>query len=351
LKKAQVEKHRYKCRRSQTMSCIDCNKDFHLEEYAAHTKCVSENQKYGGANYVSKTNKGEAKQEKWFEQVQRAIDSIDFKKDPRLKSILEQVKNYSNIPRKQQKFESFLKNSLKIRDPNLVGKAWKAISDSVEKEMKIDNAEKKEKIDTQEKEVKKETEIENGEKIGIDKGDQGKIDNQDIGKIDTDQPKKKKDRKKRKIDNQEVIKDIDTDHQKSEIETDLKEKSKTDGSSKKRKIEAAENGSSKEIEPKSESIEDEKPNDDSSTNPEKSENGGRKKFKWNKAIKSFLKSNGKEMKLKKVREEMIDQYRQISNKYKLPEDEVANLFDQALKRLNVRETLVLDGKIVRLAES
>uniref|UniRef100_A0A915JRF1 Zinc finger C2H2 LYAR-type domain-containing protein n=1 Tax=Romanomermis culicivorax TaxID=13658 RepID=A0A915JRF1_ROMCU len=76
LKKCQVEKHRFRCRRSNHLTCIDCCKDFFDEDYQTHTKCISEDQKYGGANYVAKENKGEVKQEKWFETVQTAIDRL-----------------------------------------------------------------------------------------------------------------------------------------------------------------------------------------------------------------------------------------------------------------------------------
>jgi len=64
LKKNQVDKHlTIICRRVQTLSCIDCGKDFDREGYKTHIKCVSEQEKYGGANYManSNVNKGEKK--------------------------------------------------------------------------------------------------------------------------------------------------------------------------------------------------------------------------------------------------------------------------------------------------
>lgn len=48
---------------------MDCTKDFSLAEANAHYKCISEEEKYSGKNYVPKENKGEVKQQKWFEQV------------------------------------------------------------------------------------------------------------------------------------------------------------------------------------------------------------------------------------------------------------------------------------------
>ncbi|KAK6052174.1 LYAR-type C2HC zinc finger [Cooperia oncophora] len=98
--------------------------------YQQHVKCITENQKYGSKNYVEKEAKGEMKQNAWCEQVERAIE---FVKDPRLRSLLENIQGYSNIPRKEAKFINFLTNSCRIRDEALCRRAWKAIADEAEK--------------------------------------------------------------------------------------------------------------------------------------------------------------------------------------------------------------------------
>ncbi|XP_062602167.1 cell growth-regulating nucleolar protein-like, partial [Saccostrea cucullata] len=70
LKKNQVEKHyTTKCRQAKSLSCIDCSKEFWGQEYDKHTKCISEEEKYSGKNYVPKAgaNKGEQKQNQWLE--------------------------------------------------------------------------------------------------------------------------------------------------------------------------------------------------------------------------------------------------------------------------------------------
>lgn len=69
VKKPSVEKHRWTCKRSHALSCMDCNKVFRDDEYKNHVKCISEEQKYAAKGFVPKQNKGEVKQEKWFEQV------------------------------------------------------------------------------------------------------------------------------------------------------------------------------------------------------------------------------------------------------------------------------------------
>jgi len=53
--------------RSNCFSCIDCGKDFNGNSYNSHVKCISEAQKYESKGFVEKANKGEAKQNAWFE--------------------------------------------------------------------------------------------------------------------------------------------------------------------------------------------------------------------------------------------------------------------------------------------
>ncbi|KRX26102.1 Cell growth-regulating nucleolar protein [Trichinella nelsoni] len=129
VKKVQVARHRMRCRRSYVVSCMDCGRDFQGEEYDTHKKCISEEAKYSGGTIENKETKGELKQQSWIENVQCAIDSVkssNFK----LRQLLETLKSYNNIPRKQVKFENFIKNSLRVRDVKLIKDAWKAISDT-----------------------------------------------------------------------------------------------------------------------------------------------------------------------------------------------------------------------------
>lgn len=68
LKKNQVEKHyRNECRSCSVLSCMDCGQDFYGDEYAGHTKCISEAEKYQGNMYKGSSCKGEQKQEAWLE--------------------------------------------------------------------------------------------------------------------------------------------------------------------------------------------------------------------------------------------------------------------------------------------
>ena len=57
------------------LSCMDCNKRFGGDEYLAHTSCVTEAERYQGALYVAKENKGDKKQQDWLGNVQAKLDA------------------------------------------------------------------------------------------------------------------------------------------------------------------------------------------------------------------------------------------------------------------------------------
>lgn len=72
--------------------------------YKEHTKCVTEQEKYGGANYSAPTNmnKGEKKQNQWFEIVQSAINQNTGSNQAKI--LLKKLQYYPNTPRKRAKF-------------------------------------------------------------------------------------------------------------------------------------------------------------------------------------------------------------------------------------------------------
>ncbi|KAK7109532.1 cell growth-regulating nucleolar protein-like [Littorina saxatilis] len=123
LKKNQVEKHYlHKCRRCEFLSCVDCGKDFWGDTYQTHTKCITEEEKYSGKNFVAKANKGEVKQEQWIQKVQSAIQKAPA--NPQLQQLLQRLEEYPNVPRKKAKFENFLKCSLRIFNVGLQNQVW-----------------------------------------------------------------------------------------------------------------------------------------------------------------------------------------------------------------------------------
>jgi cell growth-regulating nucleolar protein len=114
LKKPAVEKHTWHCRSCWTLTCVDCSKEFHGQEYAAHLTCISEEEKYQGALYKPKGGKKGAKadpQEVWTEQIARAAATA-----PRFKELMAKLTEYPNVPRKRDKFLNFLRNSIGLRD-------------------------------------------------------------------------------------------------------------------------------------------------------------------------------------------------------------------------------------------
>uniref|UniRef100_A0A9J8DAS2 Cell growth-regulating nucleolar protein n=1 Tax=Cyprinus carpio carpio TaxID=630221 RepID=A0A9J8DAS2_CYPCA len=126
LKKAQVEKHVMKCRSCQVLSCIDCSKDFWGDDYRNHIKCISEDQKYGSKDFQVKVNKGDVKQQQWIQRIQQAMEQPHI--EPSLRSVLQKVSAYDNVPRKRAKFENWMKNCLKICSPCLLEKVWEICS-------------------------------------------------------------------------------------------------------------------------------------------------------------------------------------------------------------------------------
>ena len=128
LKRNKVEQHSYTCRGCWVLSCMDCNARFEGNEYLAHTSCVTEAERYQGALYVAKENKGEAKQEAWSSSVQSKVD----KASAELRPFAEKLLAYDNVPRKKAKFINFVKNSLNLKqDPKgIADQLWELIGDA-----------------------------------------------------------------------------------------------------------------------------------------------------------------------------------------------------------------------------
>ncbi|KAI4826746.1 hypothetical protein KUCAC02_030179 [Chaenocephalus aceratus] len=126
LKKAQVDKHVNMCRGCQSLSCMDCGKDFWGDDYKNHVKCISEDQKYGGKGYEAKANKGDIKQQQWIQKVHDAMNKPGV--SAKLKDVLQQVSSYDNVPRKRAKFQNWMRNSLQISNTGLHDEVWDILS-------------------------------------------------------------------------------------------------------------------------------------------------------------------------------------------------------------------------------
>ncbi|KAG1710644.1 hypothetical protein DVH05_013368 [Phytophthora capsici] len=125
LKKNKVDAHAGRCRNCWAVSCVDCSVVFEGNDYAAHTSCISEAEKYEkslfqGDKNKSKSGKKQTPQERWMDAVQSATCPEDRK----VQDVLTRIAGYDNVPRKKNKFVNFVTNSLALRDTTLVEKAW-----------------------------------------------------------------------------------------------------------------------------------------------------------------------------------------------------------------------------------
>ncbi|KAJ7329594.1 hypothetical protein JRQ81_015768 [Phrynocephalus forsythii] len=132
VKKAHVEKHVNICWNCQCLSCMDCGRDFWGDDYKLHVKCLSEDQKYGGKGHEAKTHKGDMKQQEWIQKIHEAIRETSI--SHKVRDILEQMYAYDNIPRKKQKFQNWMTNSLKIHNAVLQDEVWNIFSEATRKE-------------------------------------------------------------------------------------------------------------------------------------------------------------------------------------------------------------------------
>lgn len=135
LKKNQVEKHYLsKCRNCEYLTCIDCLKDFPGDTYKEHTKCITEDERYGGKNWKPKesANKGEKKQTAWIENLSELVaNSTGLDSD--VKELLDIVMKHENIPRKRQKFINFVKNIMRRANPSTIDKTWDLFEQAIKK--------------------------------------------------------------------------------------------------------------------------------------------------------------------------------------------------------------------------
>lgn len=119
LKKNQVDKHTFKCRQCQAVTCVDCSVTFYGNDYAAHVTCISEAEKHEGSLYQAKKPKVSA-QDSWVQLIEDAVTSAK-EAPPAIQANLTKLGEFSNIPRNKKKFINFSKNSLRIHsEPALV---------------------------------------------------------------------------------------------------------------------------------------------------------------------------------------------------------------------------------------
>jgi cell growth-regulating nucleolar protein len=104
LKKNQVDKHASRCRSCQAVTCVDCQVTFWGNDYAVHTSCVSEAEKYEGGLYKAKAKKM-TPQDIWNECVELActtpciIGNTTITPSSSITGFLTRLSDLVNVPR------------------------------------------------------------------------------------------------------------------------------------------------------------------------------------------------------------------------------------------------------------
>lgn len=104
------------------MTCVDCSVTFYGDDYAAHTTCVSEAEKYEKTLYKPKAGKANP-QDAWNDLIQTACSNASTA--PQIvKPYLQRVGELNNVPRNKKKFLNFAKNSLRLYSDNVLEALW-----------------------------------------------------------------------------------------------------------------------------------------------------------------------------------------------------------------------------------
>jgi len=364
LKKNQVEKHTYKCRQCNVLSCVDCGKDFWGYDYQSHTKCITENEKYCGKGYVAKVNKGEAKQDAWIEKVQIAIEQASTNNNGSLKALLVKLLDYPNIPRKKAKFENFLKNSLRIHNSYLISQVWDMLMASAataataatttestqQGSLQTRSVDSSANSNTKEESLEEENEV----KKSLNKREK-KEERQQKNKKEKkekthdhegDEPLFKKKKKKKKhaepkvedIENEESTKKKKKKRKHNDSDG-LEEKNESTSSSKKRKVmvNGGKEGGMENIEKKNILAQSDEETQSILTNGHLSQG---EKFDWRLTIKTVLNKKG-EMSYKKLRRKVLQEFAaQNSANYK--DENLHIVFDKKIKKM--KHVSISDGR-------
>ncbi|XP_062874615.1 cell growth-regulating nucleolar protein isoform X2 [Trichomycterus rosablanca] len=322
LKRAQIQKHVGMCRGARVFSCIDCGTDFQGDDYKSHMKCISEDQKYGGKNYEAKANKGDVKQQQWIQSIQEMLSKPGV--NGRLRSVLQQVASYDNVPRKKAKFQNWMKNSLRIYDANLQDQVWDIFSSTdtnvhVQQTNRVETANNPQQTEApaeqnelqkpeQVKKNKRERKEERQQKKKKKRTENGGVENQQDGENGVEERQRKKKKRNREEEECEEEENVE------ETTTRIKKKKKNQEKSE-----------------ESQNTED----DEQEVNEESS---SKEKFNWKGTIKAVLRQAPEEgISVKKLRKKVLSAYCAYSGErnYK-SEEELYTLFNKKLKNPKFR---------------
>ncbi|OQR73273.1 hypothetical protein BIW11_09832 [Tropilaelaps mercedesae] len=112
LRKKDVKKHyQFKCRTCESLTCVDCKKQFWGDHYASHTQCITdEDFKYGLVSQ-HKDDKGQVKQNQWRSNIDNLLSNRSTYKH--WVPILLEMQKYENVPRKKKPFMNWCRCTMK----------------------------------------------------------------------------------------------------------------------------------------------------------------------------------------------------------------------------------------------
>ncbi|XP_053560118.1 cell growth-regulating nucleolar protein [Bombina bombina] len=334
LKKGQVEKHVAICRNCQCLSCIDCGKDFWGDDYKEHLKCISEDQKYGGKAFEAKANKGDVKQQQWIQRIQVVMEKPGI--SAKIKSILNQISSYDNVPRKKAKFQNWMKNSLKIQNQALQDQVWEIFSEATSNAVGTqDNQNQAEVIPPENKTRPSEAveEINNKKKNKRERKEerqkQNKKEKKELHSEEQLEEDGNKKSKKRKIQDKDVTENIDDAKQKNkkkpDNESDHEENDLAVNSD--HEYDAPIYGKKRKQKEETDVIDSE---ENSADENKKSNIGG--KFNWKGTIKAVLRNDpDHELPIKRLRKKVIAQYYAVSSVQHKSEEELLATFNKKIR--------------------
>jgi len=172
LKKNQVDAHANRCRRCDSVSCVDCSVSFYGDDYRQHTSCISEAERYEKTVYKGNGKNGKkAPQDVWMDLIADSANTAPSS----IRHYMTQLATLDNVPRKPKQFRNFTANSLKLRgggSQSIVDAMWDYLSQEKEKQMaekkKQDEQQQQKKEEQQQQQQQKDAEL---SKAQDDKGD------------------------------------------------------------------------------------------------------------------------------------------------------------------------------------
>ncbi|VDM25645.1 unnamed protein product [Hydatigera taeniaeformis] len=89
---------------SPSVSCVDCLKNFTIQDFVLHSSCISERAKYDKSNLYESDCRGAQKQTDWTTSVHSRL--VNYQAPPGVPTLMKKmILTSANVPRKKAKFE------------------------------------------------------------------------------------------------------------------------------------------------------------------------------------------------------------------------------------------------------